>query len=188
MINWFPERCSHPCSRRDTLVSLGPECCTTGYHCICDALANFKPGYHCSFHHRSSIANYTHALCRFPRATTRLSPFLSSVQSPSVCACSAGRKAWSFHDVYCDSCCMLSVWSAVWKAWTLHDGCFDFYCVHSGHRRTRHRDLAVLPEPWWQWYCFGVYDYIEVLYFQKGPSLPWMQSLNVVFMLASCMY
>lgn len=127
MINWFPERCSHPCSRRDTLVSLGPECCTTGYHCICDALANFKPGYHCSFHHRSSIANYTHALCRFAPCDYSIVP-VPLISSESQCLCMLCWQEgmvlpwcllWLLLHAQCVVCCLEGMDLAWWLLWLL---------------------------------------------------------------------
>lgn len=67
MVDWFPERCSHPWRHRPTWESPTPACHTFECHCICGAFADFKPGCHCGFHHTFSLTNYAHISCRlFP--------------------------------------------------------------------------------------------------------------------------
>lgn len=155
MANWFPERCSHLCSLRATSESLVPMCRTIGCHCIWGALANFKPGYRYSFRHSFLITNYTHVLCRYSPCDYSVVP-VPLISSDSLCLCVlCWQEAWFFCDGYCDS-----------------------YSMHSHHKRTCHGDLCVLTELWQQGYCLSVYDYIKVLYFQMGPSLPWLQSLK----------
>lgn len=72
--------------------SLAPACYTTGCHCICDALANFKPGCHCGFYHTFSITNYAHFSVDFFPMWLSNCPLSSYHRFPlSVCALLAGR-------------------------------------------------------------------------------------------------